>query len=90
MDGHACPGPDLVLVLSAPGEVMYARKGEYTPEVLEDWRRCFLALQNSISQIEIVDTARRRDVVRADAVDRIWKRQGVLWAKNGDLHCAFN
>jgi thymidylate kinase len=82
VDGHACPGPDLVLVLNAPGEVMHARKGEYTPEMLEDWRRHFLALQSSISQIEIVDTTRRRDVVCADAVDRIWKRQGVLWVKH--------
>ena len=90
VDGHACPGPDLVLVLNAPGEVMYARKGEYTPEMLEEWRRCFLTLQNRISPLEIVDTARSRDVVRIDAVNRIWKRQVVLWTKNGGTHRALN
>jgi thymidylate kinase len=90
VDGHACPGPDLVLVLNAPGEVMYARKGEYTPEKLEEWRRYYLALQNRISQLEIVDAAREKDVVRIDAIDRIWQRHVVHWTKNSSTCCAVN
>ena len=87
VDGHACPRPDLVLVLNAPGEVMYARKGEYTPEMLGEWRRYFLALQNRMAQFEIVDTTRKREVVRIDAMDRIWQRYIVHWAKNSMARC---
>ncbi len=88
MDGRACPGPDLVLILSAPGEVMHARKGEYTPEMLEEWRRYYLALQTRISDLEIIDTTQAKDAVRADALARIWKRYVVHWAKNSSAPCA--
>jgi thymidylate kinase len=33
------PKPDAVVVLDAPGEVLYRRKGEHTPERLEQWRQ---------------------------------------------------
>jgi thymidylate kinase len=82
IDGHACPAPDLVLVLDAPGQVMYQRKGEYTAEQLEDWRQHFLALQQRIPQLEIVDTTRDRDAVRIDVIDRIWRRYVARWRKN--------
>jgi thymidylate kinase len=72
--GHACPGPDLVFVLDVPGDVMYARKGEYSAETLEHWRQSFLALQSRLPHIEIVDTTRSKDEVRIDVVDRIWRR----------------
>lgn len=73
-DGHACPGPDLVLVLDAPGSVMYVRKGEYSAETLEEWRHYFLALQQQFPQVEIVDTTQERDAVRIEVIDRIWQR----------------
>lgn len=79
VDGHACPGPDLVLVLDAPGEVMYARKREYSADTLEEWRHCFRALQKRFPQVDIVDTTRDRDDVRIDVVNRIWQRFVSLW-----------
>ncbi|WP_448614593.1 hypothetical protein [Modestobacter sp. URMC 112] len=33
------PAPDAVVVLDAPGELLYRRKGEHTPERLERWRQ---------------------------------------------------
>jgi thymidylate kinase len=33
------PTPDAVVVLDAPGQVLFDRKGEHTPERLEEWRR---------------------------------------------------
>jgi thymidylate kinase len=36
------PWPDAVVVLDAPGHVLYARKGEHSPEILERWRRGYL------------------------------------------------
>jgi thymidylate kinase len=80
LDGRACPGPDLVLVLDAPGETMYGRKAEYTPEMLEEWRRAFLALQQRVPRVQIVDTARDKDAVRIDVVDRIWQLYVARWA----------
>jgi len=74
MDGHVCPGPDLMLILDAPGEVMYARKGEYSAETLEEWRHYFLALQKRFPQVEIIDTTQDRDAVRIEVIDRIWQR----------------
>ena len=73
-DGHACPGPDLMLVLDAPGAVMYARKGEYSAATLEEWRHYFLALQRRFPQVEVVDTTQDRDAVRIEVIDRIWQR----------------
>jgi hypothetical protein len=79
LDGHALPAPDLVLVLSAPGEVMYERKGSYNPKQLEDWRQHFLALRYRIPQLQIIDATRTKDEVRADVVERIWQRYAVRW-----------
>ncbi len=82
IDGHSCPAPDAVLVLSAPGEVMHARKGEYSPETLEDWRRHFVALQRLLPQVELVDTTRTAEEVRADVMDRLWRRYATRWRES--------
>lgn len=37
------PRPDRIVVLDAPGEVLYRRKGEHDPELLERWRQAYLA-----------------------------------------------
>lgn len=37
------PAPDRVVVLDAPGEVLYRRKGEHDPVLLERWRQAYLA-----------------------------------------------
>jgi thymidylate kinase len=84
IDGRACPPPDLVLLLDAPGNVMHARKGEYSPEMLEDWRQHFLALQWRVPQLEILDATRPSEVVRADAIERIWRRYAARWQQLGN------
>jgi thymidylate kinase len=70
---HAAPRPDLVLVLDLPGEVAFARKGEFTPAGLEAIRQGFLALAPRVGA-EVVDAAAAPEQVRADVVDRIWRR----------------
>jgi len=75
LDGYLCPAPDLVLILDAPGELMHRRKGEYDAEMLENWRRHFLALQQRIPDIvEVIDATQDKDAVRIDATQRIWRR----------------
>jgi thymidylate kinase len=39
--GRLVPWPDEIVLLDAPGEVLYARKGEHSPERLERWRRAY-------------------------------------------------
>ncbi len=70
--GHSCPTPDLVLVLDVPGDVMYARKGEDTPESLEAQRQCLLALRDRVAHVQVVDASRAIQAVRADVLKRIW------------------
>jgi thymidylate kinase len=81
IDGHSIPLPDMVFVLDAPGELMFQRKGEYDPKMLEEWRRRFLALEGQISNLEILDTTGSIDDVIVDAIDRIWKRYAFRWNK---------
>lgn len=70
---HACPGTDLVIMLDAPGEVMYTRKHEWSPEQLEARRQGFLSLRERLPQLQVVDATRPQGVVRADVMDRIWR-----------------
>jgi len=77
--GHACPAPDLVLVLSAPGAVMFQRKQAYTAETLEGWRQGFLTLQRRVPDLEVVDTTRPLDVVVPDVIEQIWRRYAARW-----------
>jgi thymidylate kinase len=81
MDGRACPAPDLVLILDAPGSLMHERKGEYTPETLEDWRQRFLGLQHRLRNVEVLDTSQPPDAVRTEAIDRIWRRYAERWGR---------
>ena len=79
MDGRACPGPDIVIVLDAPGAVMHQRKGEYDPDTLKHWRGRFLALQRRVPGLEVVDTTGGAEAVRRDVLDRIWRRYADRW-----------
>jgi thymidylate kinase len=54
---HACPPPDLVLVLDAPGPTLYARKGEHSPEALEEQRQAYRALAARLPQARLIDTS---------------------------------
>lgn len=74
---HLAPRPDLVLVLDLPGEVAFARKGEFTPEALEAVRQGFLALVPRV-RAEVVDASAPPDRVRADVAARIRRRHRAL------------
>ena len=69
--GHACPAPDLVILLDVPGSVMYERKGEHSPEELEEQRQRFLALAKHLSRLQGVDATRPEEVVRDEVVELI-------------------
>jgi thymidylate kinase len=70
---HACPAPDLVLVLDAPGEVLYARKGEHSADFLEQQRQQYIALRARLPEMIVVDATRDAERVRRDALAAIWR-----------------
>jgi thymidylate kinase len=39
--GRLVPWPDEIVLLDAPGALLFARKGEHTPERLDRWRRAY-------------------------------------------------
>jgi thymidylate kinase len=79
IDGRSCPPPDLVIVLDVSGAEMHRRKGEYTPEMLEDWRQRFLKLGGRVPGVEIIDASQSAAAVRADVLERIWQRYAARW-----------
>lgn len=72
---HAYPKPDLVVCLDAPGEVLFARKGEASPAWLEQRRQQYLALSTVVPAFAVVDADRPLTSVFADVVAAIEARR---------------
>jgi thymidylate kinase len=70
----AFPTPDLVLFLDASGATMHHRSGEYSEQMLEEWRAAYRRLRSSVRSLEVLDAERPADVVRRDAQQRVWRR----------------
>lgn len=67
------PEPDLVVFLDAPGAVLYARKGEHSPLILEQQRQHYLDLQQHLPQMVVVDATKSADQVRRKVTALIWQ-----------------
>ena len=78
------PTPDLVVFLDAPGELLFKRKGEHSPEWLEQQRQSYLALQERIPQMRIVNATNSTETVRNEVIDLIWKTYGNNLNTEGD------
>ncbi len=76
---HACPPPDMVLLLDLPGEVMFARKGERSVAKLEADRQRLLELGRQDPGFQVLDALQCQDAVRKEAVTRIWSRYAARW-----------
>jgi thymidylate kinase len=61
--------PDLVICLDAPGEVVWRRKGEFTPEFLEKRRAQYRSLASRVDHFAVVDANRPLDLVVGDVRD---------------------
>jgi thymidylate kinase len=68
---HLLPRPDLVVFLDAPGEVLFARKGELSVAELERRRQGFLRQGERVRNFVRVDATRPLDVVYAEVVEHI-------------------
>jgi thymidylate kinase len=60
---HVYPRPDLVIYLDAPPEVLLARKGEGTLELLQRRREDYLSLRTAVKHFLVVDASRPTDDV---------------------------
>lgn len=69
---HLCPPPDIVLLLDAPGKVMFDRKGEFDAGHLDNERQHFLKLRSRMRNVHVLDATRPPAAVRADATAVIW------------------
>ncbi|MET1063480.1 MAG: hypothetical protein ABWX85_00745 [Arthrobacter sp.] len=65
--------PDLLLILDVPGEVMFARKGEHTADVLEKWRQSYLQLADRLPGSRVLDAAQPRHLVQRLATKTVWR-----------------
>lgn len=68
------PEPDVVVVLDAPGTVMFARKGEHSAELLEERRQGYLALAAELPAALVVDATLPPAEVARRALVRTWQR----------------
>jgi len=78
------PTPDLVILLDAPGEILYARKKEHSPEWLEDQRQRYRRLATRIPRMKIVDATKPASEVRREITQLIWQRYASL--ESGKIH----
>jgi len=67
------PKPDLVIYLDAPAEVLLARKGEGTLELLERRRHDYLEMRHRVKHFAVVDASRPEDAVAREVTERIWE-----------------
>ena len=74
------PTPDAIVVLDAPGEVLYRRKGEHSPALLERWRQGYrdqlvprgATLLDATGAIEVIVARARHVIWEALAGRRGW------------------
>jgi hypothetical protein len=67
--------PDLVICLDAPGEVVFQRKGEFSPEFLEMRRQQYRQFQHLVDHFELIDADRDLDLVVRDVSGAILRFQ---------------
>ena len=70
------PAPDLVLVLDAPGDVLFTRKGEHDVERLECLRGAYAVIAGDVPASTLIDVRQDAAAVLSDAVAAIEARRG--------------
>jgi thymidylate kinase len=69
------PAPDLVLVLDAPGDVLFTRKGEHDVERLECLRGAYAVIAGDVPASTLIDVRQDATAVLSDAVAAIEARR---------------
>jgi thymidylate kinase len=76
---HSCPPPDLAVLLDAPGDVLYSRKGEHDLVLLERQREAYRALLRRLPRSVVVDASDDPARVRAEVTAAIWREYVRRW-----------
>ncbi|MEX1171242.1 MAG: hypothetical protein WEG56_01400 [Chloroflexota bacterium] len=71
--GRSLPRPDLVVVLDAPAELLYARKPEHPMERVEAQRTAYLDLASRLPGAEVVDVSGSTDDVVRRVTGLVWR-----------------
>jgi thymidylate kinase len=66
--------PDLMILLDAPVELMYERKGEHGVAELQLRRKAYHAMSKRFAQMVVIDAEQSRDEVRQQATKLIWEK----------------
>ena len=73
----------MVILLDAPGEVLFSRKGEHSAEILEKQRQTFLSLQDRIEKMYVINATESAKTVRKNVISLMWNYYGNLVSRNG-------
>ncbi len=66
---HFYPKPDLIILLDAPAELLFARKQEGTIELLEMRRQEYWLLQDHVEHFAVIDASQPQDAVNNQILD---------------------
>jgi thymidylate kinase len=80
---HALPAPDRTVILDAPGELLYARKGEHDVDALNAQRREYLRVARRIPRSIVVDATRDPNVVRREVTRMMWRAYALRCTREG-------
>lgn len=70
---HTNADPDLIILLDAPVELMYARKHEHGLKELQLRRGAYLAMADRFPQMVVIDAAQSLEEVRRRATKVLWE-----------------
>lgn len=77
---HSCPPPDLAVLLDAPSDVLYSRKGEHDLVLLERQREAYRALLRRLPRSVVVDASDDLERVRLEVTAAIWREYVRRWS----------
>jgi thymidylate kinase len=67
------PTPDIVVLLDAPGEVLFRRKGEHSPDYLERQRIAYRRMHKLIPNLVQMDATRSESELTRDLTAILWR-----------------
>lgn len=70
--GRSIPAPDVIVVLDAPAEVLFARKPEHPVDRLDAQRAAYLDLARRLPATTVVDVDRPADAVIHEVTSVVW------------------
>jgi thymidylate kinase len=70
---HSCPHPNLTILLDAPGEVLFARKGEHSPSFLENQRQAYSSIKKKLPNLVTIDATQSIEVNQHNIISLAWR-----------------